>query len=494
MFQSPLFVDFLKLSESMTLIALFLLIGSFTIIKIIEKKKLDFSIRMGVALILGIGLGILIQAIAGFPDPEVLKTKIWIQETIIWYDLFGQSFIGFILMLVIPIIMISMIRVILNLSSNLNIKSLVQRTLFWLLFTTGIAATVGIILSIIVNLGHNMMITESVQTLQGGVAESITEHTVGFSAAKPRMFAREVSSIVDVLLGLVPSNPIKAMVENNVIAVVIFASLIGSSARIMRSKDKYKPVMDNFASIIEASYRIIMSMAMTVIKFMPYAVIALMSRTLISYGFSAIQEALVFIILIYIASAIMIIIYMILIGIHGLNPFVFLKKSVSAWLMAFSSRSSVGSLPMTISTLENRLGVNNGTANFVASLGSTSGMNGCAGYFPAMVAVMVAVMTGTTIDISFIIMVIVVAILGSLGIAGIPGSATMAASIMLSGIGLNQHFHLIAIVLAIDPIIDMARTMINVAGSMTCAICVDKELGTLNIEEYNDMNLLKNEV
>ncbi|MGL4561497.1 MAG: cation:dicarboxylate symporter family transporter, partial [Brevinema sp.] len=103
-------------------------------------------------------------------------------------------------------------------------------------------------------------------------------------------------------------------------------------------------------------------------------------------------------------------------------------------------------------------------------------------------AILVGTAVGVPMNADFFIMVVVVAVLGSLGIAGIPGAATMAASIMLSGIGLSQHFGLLAIVLAIDPIIDMARTMINVAGAMVSAVCVDKELGSLNEKVYNDMS------
>lgn len=461
MFQNPFFTDFLALSEPMAALSLILLIACFFIIKVLENKKIDFSIRMFVGLILGIILGLGIQAIAGFPTPETIKSSLWIQQSISWYSLFGTAFVSFIRMLVIPIILVSMIRVILNLQNGIDIKALINHALFWLLFTTGIAAIVGIILSSIVDLGADIAVQESTRS------------------------AREVTNIVGVLLGLIPSNPVAAMVNENIVGVVIFASFIGFSARIMSSKEKYQAVMKVFNDLIEASYRIVMSMAMTIIKFMPYAVIALMARTLISNGLSAIREAMTFIILVYIASAIMIIIYMVIILAHGLNPITFVKKSTNAWLMAFSSRSSIGSLPMTISTLEEKLGVNTGTANFVASLGSTAGMNGCAGYFPAMVAMFVARMTGTPIDLNFMIMVVMVAILGSLGIAGIPGSATMAASIMLSGIGLSQHFSLLAIVLAIDPIIDMARTMVNVAGAMTAAVSTDKELKTLDIERYN---------
>ncbi len=154
-------------------------------------------------------------------------------------------------------------------------------------------------------------------------------------------------------------------------------------------------------------------------------------------------------------------------------------------MMAFSSRSSIGTLPVTVSVLEDKMGVSIGTSNFVPSIGSTMGMNGCGGYFPGMVAVMIATMVGVPIDASFIVMVLIVAILGSFGIAGIPGSATMSISIMLAGIGLGEYYHLLALVLAIDPILDMARTMTNVNGTMIVSVCTDKDMGTLNIEKFN---------
>lgn len=459
--QNMFFANFLSLSEWGSVAAIVVLALMFGVMWYLETKKIDFSWRMAVALVLGAALGIGIQAVAGFPSQETIKNTLWINQTVTWYGLFTNGFTGFIRMLVIPIIMASMIRVIYRMERGVNMGKLTQRTLFWLLFTTGIAAAVGIVLSRITDLGSNIAVSQGTASV------------------------REVKNIVQVLLGIIPSNPVAAMAGENVIAVVIFASFIGSSARIMASKEKYAPVMKVFGDLVEASYRIVMSIAMTVIRFMPYAVVAMIARVLISYGLGAIAEAGLFIALIYGAVLVMLVIYAIIILLHGLNPLPFFKKSLPAWMMAFSSRSSVGTLPMTISTLENRLGVNTGTANFAASLGSTAGMNGCAGFFPAMVAVMIARIVGAPLDVNFYLLVVVVAVLGSLGIAGIPGVATMAASIMLSGIGFSQHFGLLALVLAIDPIIDMGRTMINVAGSMVSALVVDKELGTLNIEQYN---------
>lgn len=154
-------------------------------------------------------------------------------------------------------------------------------------------------------------------------------------------------------------------------------------------------------------------------------------------------------------------------------------------ILAFTSRSSVGCLPVTIETLVKKLGVNQGTASFVAGFSTTAGMQGCAGIFPSLLIVYVCNLTGSPLDFSMIIiMTIIVVSLGSLGIAGIPGTATMAASVSLSGVGMASSFSLIGPILAIDPLIDMARTMLNVAGSVVNALVIDKHLGTFNAEAY----------
>lgn len=154
-------------------------------------------------------------------------------------------------------------------------------------------------------------------------------------------------------------------------------------------------------------------------------------------------------------------------------------------ILAFTSRSSVGCLPVTIETLVKKLGVNQGTASFVAGFGTTAGMQGCAGIFPSLLIVYVCNLTGSPLDFSMIIMTIIVVSLGSLGI---PGTATMAASVSLSGVGMASSFSLIGPIWAIDPLIDMARTMLNVAGSVVNALVIDKHLGTFNAKAYKQDN------
>ena len=259
-------------------------------------------------------------------------------------------------------------------------------------------------------------------------------------------------------------------------------------AAISMEKKKPQPI-GLFKTFIEALYKIVMSIAMTVIKYMPYAVIALLARTIISNGIPAIVEVSSFVAAVYIATLVMLVVHVLIVLIHGISPVMFIKKALGTWLLAFTSRSSVGTLPMTISTLTVRMGVNTGTANLVGSLGSTMGMNGCAGFFPALLAVMVAHMVGIDTNIQFYIMLVIVVVIGSIGIAGIPGTATVAATVVLSGMGMVEYFPLIGMVLAVDPIIDMARTLANVSGAMTAAVATDREVGLMNMNVFNDPNV-----
>ena len=164
---------------------------------------------------------------------------------------------------------------------------------------------------------------------------------------------------------------------------------------------------------------------------------ALLANTIAQRGLSSILEVGKFILALYLAAVVQFVIQLALLAIHGLNPVVYMKKAFPTMLLAFTSRSSVGCLPMTIETLTKKLGVNQGTASFVAGFGTTAGMQGCAGIFPSLLIIYVCNVTGTPIDVTMIIMTIFVVAIGSLGIAGIPGTATMAASVSLSGVGMG---------------------------------------------------------
>lgn len=453
------FTDFLMISDIKTIIFLAILFILFYIMKKIEKNKVSFSKRMIYATFTGLILGIIIQAVSGFSNSPMEIT--FVKETTKWYGLFGNGFIDLIRMLVIPLIMVSIIHVIVNMKEGTNLVKLTKNTLITTVIMVSISVIIGLFVGLIFKLGVGVSYTE-------GTAE-----------------IKEVKTVVDTLRGLIPKNPAQAMVDVNIIALVIMAAFFGLGAK--RMSKKYLDVVKPFIDLINALQKIIMSIAMTIIKWMPYAVIALLANTIAQRGIASIIEVSIFIIALYVAVIIMFVIQLIAISLFGINPITYIKKGIPVMILAFTSRSSVGTLPLTVETLTTKMGVNDGTASFVSGFGTTAGMQGCAGIFPALLLVYVYNANGLPIDITFFAMALVVIVIGSFGIAGIPGTATMAASVALSGVGQSSLFPTISPILAIDPIIDMGRTFLNVTGSMTNALIVDKTLGQLDMEHFKDM-------
>lgn len=449
--------DFIMITSFKTVAFIIVLLAVLFGVNVMAKKKVKFSTRMIVSTIVGLILGVIIQVVAGFPNnPGEVQ---WITEVNKWYGLVGYGFMDLLKMLVVPLIFVSIIRVIINMKAEENLGKLTTRSILTLLGTTTIAAIVGIVVGNLFKLGVSSTIIEGANEI------------------------REITPVVDTLRGLLPSNPVAAMAEGNVVAVVIFAAFIGNSMKILNKK--YSDVIQPVTDLVNASYKIITSLAMTVIKFMPYAVVALLANTIAGRGISAIKEVVGFILALYLSIIIVFIIHLIIIAILGLNPIIYVKNAMEPLILAFTSRSSLGTLPVTIEALTDKMGVDNGIASFVGSLGSNMGMNGCAAIYPALMAVTLANMLGTKMDVSFYGMLIVIIVIGSLGIAGLPGSATMAVSVAISGMGMGAYFPLAGGIIAIDPILDMGRTMLNVNGTMVTAVAVGKSFNKVEKEIYN---------
>ncbi|ATD56083.1 cation:dicarboxylate symporter family transporter [Clostridium chauvoei] len=455
---STFFSEFLMITDIKTILFMILLIAVFFIIRKVEKKNSQFSTRMILATVLGLGLGTLVQFLAGFPDnPTDIQ---WIDEVIRWYSLFGNGFMDLLKMLVIPLVFISIIRVIINMKRGEDLGKLTIRSILTLLATTTIAAIVGIIIGNLFNLGVGLEATQLANTE-----------------------IKEVKSIIDTLRGLLPSNPIKAMADGNVVAVVVFAGFIGFAMQLL-SKDFYKEIKPAI-DLVEAGYKVITKVAITVIRFMPYGVVALLANTIAGRGLSSIISVLNFIIALYVSIIIMFLIHLIIIALNGLNPIKYVKNVSEPLILAFTSRSSLGTLPVTIETLTEKVGLENGIASFVGSLGANAGMNGCAAIYPALMAVTIANISGTPMDFSFYAMLVVIIAIGSLGIAGLPGTATMAVSVVISGMGMGSYFPLVGGILAIDPILDMGRTMLNVNGSMVTSVTVANSFNEIDKDIFN---------
>lgn len=438
--------QFLMITNIHSVLMLAVLIGLFFIINKISKK-FKFTKLMIISIFMGLGLGIVIQVVAKFPSEP--SQVIWINEVSTWYSLFGNGFMDLLKMIVMPLVLVSIIRVIMNMKED-DLGKLTFKSMGMFFATTATAAIIAIIVGNLFNLGSSIQAVSASEEL------------------------REITSLPDTIRGLLPSNPIKAMADGNTVAVVIFAAFIGLAIR--RLSKKYLDIIKPFKDIVEAFYKIIVSVAITVIKLMPYAVVPLMASTIASRGVKSLLDVVDFILALYISVGLMFVVHLVIITLSGMNPITYIKNASKALILAFTSRSSLGTLPVTVEALTENMKVDSGTASFVTSLGSNMCMNGCAGIYPALVSVMLANMAGVEMNFTFYVMLIIVITISSLGIAGIPGTATMSVSVVISGMGMGAYFPMAGAIIAIDPILDMGRTMLNVNGAMTAAVAVDKSL------------------
>ena len=417
------------------------------------KKKFKFSTRVIISTVLGFAAGIVFQSTLGMVGAEQVPDVI--KNVTTAASLVGRGFTSLLKMVVIPLVGLSVYNSIINSKNNENLKKLTGKSVVYYTVTVAISAIIGISVAMLFNLGVGMKLPEGMEAWTG---------------------KGEYKGLVDVVVSFIPSNIFKAMSETSVIGVVIFAAFLGFATNRMSLKnpEKIQPLKD----VTSALFAVMTSVTTTIIKIIPYGVAALMFDLTASYGLEVFKNLVTYLIVMFISLALVVVMQSINLAIHGINPFTYYKKATAPLILALTTTSSMGTLPVTIETLEKEVGVSSPTANFTATLGTTIGMNGCAGVFPAVIAIMIANMNGIAITPVFLISLITVIALGSFGMAGVPGTAYIAATVVLGGMGLP--FDPVAIVFPIDSIIDMGRTAVNVNGAMVISTVVDKELGSFN--------------
>lgn len=417
------------------------------------KKKFKFSTRVIISTVLGFAAGIVFQSTLGMVGAEQVPDVI--KNVTTAASLVGRGFTSLLKMVVIPLVGLSVYNSIINSKNNENLKKLTGKSVVYYTVTVAISAIIGISVAMLFNLGVGMKLPEGMEAWTG---------------------KGEYKGLVDVVVSFIPSNIFKAMSETSVIGVVIFAAFLGFATNRMSLKnpEKIQPLKD----VTSALFAVMTSVTTTIIKIIPYGVAALMFDLTASYGLEVFKNLVTYLIVMFISLTLVVVMQSINLAVHGINPFTYYKKAMAPLILALTTTSSMGTLPVTIETLEKEVGVSSPTANFTATLGTTIGMNGCAGVFPAVIAIMIANMNGIAITPVFLISLITVIALGSFGMAGVPGTAYIAATVVLGGMGLP--FDPVAIVFPIDSIIDMGRTAVNVNGAMVISTVVDKELGSFN--------------
>ncbi|MBX0359457.1 L-cystine transporter [Halobacillus sp. Nhm2S1] len=439
-----------------------------------QQKHVSFSKRVFTGLGLGVLLGVYLQFVFG-TDSSITA------QTTDWYNIAGRGYVRLLMMIVIPLIMVSIIQSIINLEKSSELGKISLWIIGVLVGTTAIAALVGI--------GSSFLFDLDASEIEAGQAEESRGLYL-----EERLTEVQDMSTPQKILEFIPANPFLDMTGDratSTIAVVIFSAFIGIAVLGVRRKKPEQAEM--FVKIVNSFYAVVMRIVTLVLRLTPIGILGLMAVTVAKTDIAGILELGKFVLASYVALGVMFIIHLILIGIFGLNPFTYLRKVLPVLSFAFTSRSSAGTIPLNISAQKNSLGVDEGVANMSASFGATIGQNGCAGIYPAMLAVMIAPSVGIDpLSPGFLIQLVLIVAISSFGVAGVGGGATFAALIVLSS--MNLPVALAGLLISVEPLIDMGRTALNVNGAMTSGTLTSRVMKTLNLERFNDKKAVEKDI
>lgn len=443
--------------------AMVLLVG---ILFYMQRKHVSFSKRVFTGLGLGILFGLVLHLIYG-TDSKVLD------DSVQWFNLIGTGYIRLLQMIVMPLVFISILAAFTKVTAGKGFGKKAGLILGLLIGTTAIAATIGIVAALGFQLDASDIVQGEAETARG---TSIEERSLEVAD----------KTLPQQIVELLPANPFLDFTgarPTSTIAVVIFAAFLGAAYLGIARREP-----ENAALVkkgIDAIYALIMRVVKIILRLTPYGILAIMARTVATSDFGAIYNLGKFVIASYVALGIMFVIHLLIITFSGLNPITYMKKAGEALIFAFSSRSSAGTLPLNINAQTNRLGVPEATANFAGSFGLSIGQNGCAGIYPAMLAIMIAPSVGQNpLEPTFLITLIVIVAVSSFGVAGVGGGATFAAILVLSA--MNLPVVLAGLLISVEPLIDMGRTALNVSGSMTAGVTTARITGELDTQMYNE--------
>lgn len=420
----------------------------------LSKMEMGLSRRVLVGLVLGSIFGFYLQLVFGL-------TAVATSETLEWTNVVGNSYVNLLRMIIIPLVLITMMASVLRVEEIKSLGKIGGTVVGILVLTTMVAASIGIVMATLFGLNAGELASGARELARAEVLES--------RLATDR-------SISQLLTGMVPRNIFADMSEarpTSIIAVAIFGMLIGVAALLVSEEDKEHG--SRIKSFVDTTQAVIMRLVKLVISLTPYGVMALMTRVIATTDGGAIITLISFVIASYIAIGLMFLVHGLLIAFTGANVREYFQKVWPVLTFAFATRSSAATIPLTIRAQIEELKVPPPIANISASFGATIGQNGCAGLYPAMLAVMVAPTVGVDPDIGFIASLLVVVAIGSFGIAGVGGGATNAALVVLPAMGFPVT--VAALLISIEPLIDMGRTALNVNGAITTGLLTNRFLG-----------------
>jgi L-cystine uptake protein TcyP (sodium:dicarboxylate symporter family) len=447
-------VEFMSLALTLNLLVIVALVVGLVKLRLMG---LSLSRRVLVSLIAGAVLGLALQAIY-IDSPDVITA------TLGWSNVLGAGYVSLLKMIIMPLILVSMIAAVVRMEAVAALGKIGGLVVGMLIFTTIIAALIGIMVT-------NMF---------GLTAEGLTEGARELARAEVLVVRQTTVAdmgLAQIVLSFIPQNIFSDLTgarPTSIIAVVIFGILTGIAG--LHLKHDHPEQGAAFSSFVETAQAVVLRLVRMVIGLTPYGVLALMLKVTASSSGDDILNLLGFIIASYLAIFLMFCVHAFLIFLAGKSPADYFKRVWPVLTFAFTSRSSAATIPLNVETQIRELNVASPIANLSATFGTTIGQNGCAGIYPAMLAVMVAPTMGVNpLDPIFILTLVGVVAISSFGVAGVGGGATFAALIVLPAMGFPVA--LVALLISIEPLIDMARTALNVSGSMTTGLVTSRLLG-----------------
>ncbi|MGZ4508087.1 MAG: dicarboxylate/amino acid:cation symporter [Blastococcus sp.] len=414
-------------------------------------RRVPFAAQVLLALVLGVLLGL----VARHMGPIGPEEPNWLTSTL---QTIGHTFVTLLKVIVIPLIVTAVIVSIANLKQVSNAARLAGQTLLWFAVTALIAVSIGIGLGLLTNPGRNSSVEAAAQ------------------AAPPT-----TGSWWDFLTGLVPGNILGLQssadgLSFNVLQLIVLSVAIGIAA--LKVGEPAEP----FLAVVRAGLAIVQKVLWWVILLAPLGTVGLIGNAVASYGWESLGSLGVFAASVYAGLALVLfVVYPVLLRLHGLAPMRFFAGAWPAIQLAFVSRSSIGTLPVTERVTEQNLGVPRSYASFAVPLGATTKMDGCAAIYPALAAIFVAQFFHVHLSLTDYLLIALVSVVGSAATAGVTGAVVML-TLTLSTLGLPLAG--VGLLLAIDPILDMGRTAVNVAGQALIPTIVAKREGILDVERY----------
>ena len=429
----------------------------------VQRAGLTLGRQVVIALVAGVLFGAALQGLQGAESAVV-------SGTLAWVGVFGSGYVSLLQMIVMPLIMVSILGAIARLNDARALGKISVSVLALLMVTVALSAAIGIGVAHVFSLTAQGL-ADNAQALARGQALITKAGQLGDQ------------SVPQMLVGFIPSNPFAALTGASptaIISVVIFSAFLGGAALMLRRDEP--EAGEKLMAGIQLVQEWILRLVRIVIRLTPYGVMALMVHMVAVSHWQQIMVLVRFLVASYVGLALILVVHGVFLRLNGIAPTRFFNRAWPVLSFAFTSRSSAATIPLSVDTQTSRMGIAPAIANFAATFGSTIGQNGCAGLYPAMLATMIAPTVGIDpMTPSFFFTLVGVVTVSSFGIAGVGGGATFAAIVVLST--MNLPLALAGVLIAIEPLIDMGRTAVNVNGAMTAGAISSRWLGMSRKEE-----------